>query len=140
MATSLQRRADEAAKRHGGRLVKLLGDGAMLRLTDATVGVDAALDLVEIMSREGTLSAHAGVHAGPVIERDLDVFGQTVNLASRIADVAGPGEVLASRVVVEQAGDDAPHRFEQIEDAELKGVPDSVALFRVTRPMSAIGP
>jgi class 3 adenylate cyclase len=141
IATSLQRRADEAAQRHGGRLVKLLGDGAMLRLTDATAGVDAALDLVEIMSGEGTLSSHAGVHAGPVIERDLDVFGQTVNLASRIADVAGPGEVLASRAVVEQAGDGgAPYLFEQIGDAELKGVSDSVALFRVTRSRSAIGP
>ena len=38
-ATSLQRRAHEAARRHGGRLVKLLGDGAMLRLADATAGV-----------------------------------------------------------------------------------------------------
>ncbi|HSL66869.1 MAG TPA: hypothetical protein VK977_01760, partial [Actinomycetota bacterium] len=62
-ATSLQRHADAAATRHGGRLVKLLGDGAMLRLTDATIAVDAALDLVETMSGEGTLSPHAGVHA-----------------------------------------------------------------------------
>jgi class 3 adenylate cyclase len=75
-----------------------------------------------------------------VIERDLDVFGQTVNLASRIADVASPGEVLASRAVVEQVGNgDAPYWFEQIEDVDLKGVPDSVALFRVTRPTSTIG-
>ena len=84
-ASSLQREADAAATRHGGRLVKLLGDGAMLRLADATVGVRAALDLVDTMSSEGALSSHAGVHAGPVIERDLDVFGQTVNMASRIA-------------------------------------------------------
>jgi class 3 adenylate cyclase len=141
IATSLQRRADEAATRHGGRLVKLLGDGAMLRLTDATAGLDAALDLVELMSDQGTLSAHAGVHAGPVIERDLDIFGQTVNLASRIADVARPGEVLASRAVVDEAGDgDAPYGFEQIDDAHLKGLQDSVALFRVTRSRSAIGP
>src|SRR5438128_4526068 len=41
-ATSLQHHADATATRHGGRLVKLLGDGAMLRLTDATVGLDAA--------------------------------------------------------------------------------------------------
>src|SRR5262245_25711962 len=139
VATSLQRRADQAAQRHGGRLVKLLGDGAMLRLTDATAGVDAALDLVEVMTGEGTLSAHAGVHAGPVIERDLDVFGQTVNLASRIADVARPGEVLASRAVVEQAHDNA-YWFEQIEDADLKGVPDSVPLFRAARSRSVTGP
>ena len=131
-ATSLQRHADATATRHGGRLVKLLGDGAMLRLSDATVGVDAALDLVETMSGEVALSPHAGIHTGPVIERDLDVFGQTVNLASRIADVADPGEVLASQAVVEGA-DDATFGFERIEDADLKGLPGPITLFRVTR-------
>jgi class 3 adenylate cyclase len=131
-ATSLQRHADTTASRHGGRLVKLLGDGAMLRLADANVGVEAALDLVETMSGEGALSSHGGVHAGSVIERDLDVFGQTVNLASRIADAAGPGEVLASDAVAEAAGHSA-FGFEPVGDAQLKGLPSPVALFRVTR-------
>jgi hypothetical protein len=61
---SLQRHGDVVATRHGGRLVKLLGDGAMMRLTEATSGVHAALDLVDTMSWEGALSPHAGVHAG----------------------------------------------------------------------------
>ncbi len=108
----------------------------MLRLTDATVGVDAALDLVETMSGEGALSSHAGVHTGLVIERDLDVFGQTVNLASRIAEVAGPGEVLASEAVAETVRDRA-FEFERIEDAQLKGLPGPIALFRATRTGSA---
>jgi class 3 adenylate cyclase len=129
-ASSLQREADAAATRHGGRLVKLLGDGAMLRLNDATVGVRAALDLVDTMSGEGAMSSHAGVHAGPVIERDLDVFGRTVNMASRISDVAGPGEVLVSEAVVDSV--DGTFAFERIDDAELKGL-DRVPLFRVTR-------
>ncbi len=134
VATSLQTRADAAARQHGGRLVKLLGDGALLRLSDATGGVVAALDVVETMGREGTLSSHAGVHTGPVIERDLDVFGQTVNLASRIADVARPGEVLASEAVVDATRPDAAtFAFERIEDAELKGLPGPTPLFRVTR-------
>ena len=131
-AATLQRHADATATRHGGRLVKLLGDGAMLRLADAAVGVDAALDLVETMSGEGALSSHAGVHAGPVIERDLDVFGQTVNLASRIADAAGAGEVLASEAVVEVAGNGA-FGFERVDDAHLDGIPDRVTLYRVRR-------
>ena len=63
--------------------MKLLGDEAMLRLADATVGVEAALELVEGLSVERALSPHAGINAGPLIERDLDVLGQTVNLASR---------------------------------------------------------
>jgi adenylate cyclase len=130
-AASLQRHADATATRYGGRLVKLLGDGAMLRLADAKVGVDAALDLVETMSGRGALSSHAGVHVGPVIERDLDVFGQTVNLASRIADAAGAGEVLTSEAVAEAAGNG--FGFERIEDAELKGVPEPIALFRAIR-------
>jgi adenylate cyclase len=131
-ASSLQREADATATRHGGRLVKLLGDGAMLRLADAVVGVSAALELVETMSGEGIVSSHAGVHTGPLIERDLDVFGQTVNLASRIADAAGPGEVLASETVAEAAGDGA-FAFERIRDADLKGLSEPVPLYRVTR-------
>ena len=135
-ATSLQRNADAIAASRGGRLVKLLGDGAMLRLTDAAVGVGAALDLVEMMGGEGVLSSHAGVHTGPVIERDLDVFGQTVNLASRIADAAGSGEVLVSAAVAEAAGG-GTFGFERVQDVELKGVPGPVALFRVTRTAPA---
>lgn len=131
-ATSLQRHADATATLHGGWLVKLLGDGAMLRLGDATVGVEAALDLVDVMTEEGALSPHAGINAGPVIERDLDVYGQTVNMASRIADIAGPGEVLASEAVVEAAADDR-FGFERIEDAWLEGLPSPVALYRVSR-------
>jgi class 3 adenylate cyclase len=131
-ATSLQRRADAVASRHRGRLVKLLGDGATLRLPDASVGVGAALDLVEAMSGEGALSSHAGVHVGPVIERDLDVFGQTVNLASRIADVAGSGEVLASGTVAQTVADPS-FGFEPVGEVRLKGLPEPVALFRVTR-------
>jgi adenylate cyclase len=132
-ASSLQREADATATRHGGRLVKLLGDGAMLRLTDATAGVSAAMELVQTLSGGGVLTSHAGVHTGPVIERDLDVYGQTVNVASRIADVAGPGEVLASQDVARTA--DHTFGFERIRDVDLKGVA-RMPLFRVTREAS----
>lgn len=131
-ATTLQRYADAVATRRGGRLVKLLGDGALLRFSEVKHGVEAALDLVEIMGAAGSLSAHAGIHAGPVIERDLDLFGRTVNLASRIASVAGPGEVLASRAVVE-AADDASLRFERVDERTFKGISDPVTLFRAWR-------
>jgi adenylate cyclase len=131
-AMSLQRRADATAARNDGRLVKLLGDGAMLWFPEPARGVEAALDLVETMSGQGALGAHAGIHAGSVIERDLDVFGRTVNLASRIADAASAGEVLASGVVAESA-DDPSYRFEPADEANLKGIPDPVPLFRVSR-------
>ena len=132
VASSLQRHADAVATRHGGRLVKLLGDGAMMRLADAATGLDAALDLVETLSGEGALSPHAGVHAGSVIERDLDIYGNTVNLASRIAEAAGPGEVFASEAVMDEAGA-ATFAFERTGDVQLKGLPEPIPLFRVRR-------
>jgi adenylate cyclase len=130
-ATTLQREAEAAAASNAGRLVKLLGDGAMLRFPDAQRGLRAALALVRALSVEGDLPAHAGVHAGPLIERDLDLFGRTVNLAARIGEAAGPGEVLASQVVVETV-DDPTLRFEPAPTAQLKGIVDAIALYRVT--------
>jgi adenylate cyclase len=130
-ATTLQRKADAIASSNDGRLVKLLGDGAMLRFPDAERGLEAALALVRALWVEGNLPAHAGVHAGPVIERDLDLFGRTVNLASRIADAAGPGEVLVSDAVVE-AVDIPSVRFERVDGVALKGIAEPVALFRVS--------
>jgi class 3 adenylate cyclase len=131
-ATGLQRDAETVASRRGGRLVKLLGDGAMLRFPEVKPSVEAALDLVEALEPPGSLSAHAGIHTGPVVERDLDVFGGTVNLASRIAAAATAGEVLTSRAVAETVHDSSL-RFERVDKRSLKGIVEPVTLFRVSR-------
>jgi adenylate cyclase len=131
LAATLQREAAAAATANDGRLVKLLGDGAMLRFPDAERGLAAALDLVRTLSVDGSLPAHAGIHVGPIVERDLDLFGRTVNLASRIAGAAGPGEVLVSEAVVEAVDDNPAWRFERADAAVLKGITDPVELFRV---------
>ena len=131
-AVALQRSAEKVATRRGGRLVKLLGDGAMLRFSDARSGLDAALDLVASAEPTGLVGAHAGVHTGRVVERDLDVFGGTVNLASRIAAAAVGGEVLTSLAVVE-AVRGSSFRFDHVDERPLKGISESVPLFRVTR-------
>ena len=129
VAGRLQRSAEAAAAADGGRLVKLLGDGAMLRFPDARRGVTAALRLVGELGVDAGLTAHAGVHAGPIVERDLDLYGRTVNLASRISSAAGPGEVLVSENVVRSIGDDGL-RFEPADTARLKGIAEPVALYR----------
>jgi adenylate cyclase len=128
-ASTLQREAEAAAAANDGRLVKLLGDGAMLRFPDAERGLKAALALVRALGVDGGPPAHAGVHAGPVIERDLDLFGRTVNLASRLADAAGPGEVLVSEAV-RDAVDSLAVRFERADGTVLKGITEPAPLFR----------
>ncbi len=83
----------EVVAGYGGRLVKLLGDGVLVRFDDAAAAVSATLALLDALPAAGLPTGHAGVAAGPLIVRDGDVFGRTVNLAARISDVAPDGHV-----------------------------------------------
>ena len=125
--------ADGAARQVGGRVVKQLGDGVLLRMPDSETAVRTVAELVATMEASGLPPAHAGIAAGPVIVRDGDVFGQTVNLASRIADRAAPGEVLVEEGVV-IALPRGTAAFEPVGRVELKGFPLPIALWRATAP------
>ena len=81
----------------------------------------AALDMVDGVAEAGLPPAHVGLHAGPVIFQEGDYYGQTVNVASRIADYARPGEVIVSQEVVD-ASDGAAVAFREVGPVELKGV------------------
>lgn len=127
LAEALSRLVRRASVQHGGRPVKWLGDGVMFYFPDPGKGVVAALDMAEGVAGAGLPPAHVGLHAGPVVFQEGDYFGQTVNLASRIAEFARPGEVLVSQAVVEAAAD-APVGFVDIGNVELKGVAGAVHL------------
>jgi class 3 adenylate cyclase len=129
LATALAAIVQRTAQQHAGEAMKFLGDGVMFRFRDPASAVRGALEVVGATVPAGLPPAHVGMHTGAVIERDGDVFGRTVNLASRISGKAGPGEVLVTREIVE-AADDAALAFEPLGPVELKGVADPVALFR----------
>jgi adenylate cyclase len=121
-----------AAQEHNGTPVKWLGDGVMFYFREPAAAVLAALGMVEVVGRQGLPPAHVGIHAGPVIFQDGDYFGRTVNLASRIAEYARPGEVLVSQEVVD-AAESGPVRFTEIGPVELKGVPATLRLHTAHR-------
>jgi adenylate cyclase len=128
LATLVRRSAQE----HDGTPVKWLGDGVMFYFREPGDAVSAALQMVELVDRQGLPPAHVGIHAGPVIFQDGDYFGRTVNLAARIAEYARPGEVLVSQEVVD-AADGGPTRFTEIGPVELKGVPGTLRLHTARR-------
>jgi adenylate cyclase len=101
----------------------------MLLFRDPAGAASAVVDAVRRLTEEEGLPAHAGIDAGPVIQRDMDVFGHTVNVASRLADRAAPGEVLASEAVKDLVHDG--FRFDEVERSTLKGIGEPVTLYRV---------
>ena len=132
LAATLATLVRQCSQEHDGTPVKWLGDGVMFYFREPGNAVLAALAMVEAVGRHGLPPAHVGIHAGPVIFQDGDYFGRTVNLASRIADYARPGEVLVSQEVVD-AADGGPVTFTEIGPVELKGVPWTLRLHTARR-------
>jgi adenylate cyclase len=112
--------------------VKWLGDGVMFHFDDPSSAVLTGLDLVEQTPAAVDVRARVGINAGNVIFRDGDYFGRTVNVASRIADYARPGEVLVSDEVKERWGGEGV-RFEEIGPVALKGLKDELTLYTASR-------
>ena len=134
VAADLAGVVQETALSHGGRPVKWLGDGVMFHFSDSGRAILSALDLVERTEAAISVPARIGVNAGAVVAQEGDYFGRTVNVASRIADYAGPHEVLVSEAAKSSA-DVGAVDFELVGDVPLKGITRPVRLHRVTRRM-----
>jgi adenylate cyclase len=135
LAATLSRLVQRASVQHGGRPVKWLGDGVMFHFPDPGPGVVAALEMVDGVADAGLPPAHVGLHAGPIIFQEGDYYGQTVNVASRIAEYARPSEVLVSQAVVDAvaAADALGATFTSIGPVELKGVAGAMGLYAARR-------
>ena len=99
---------NDVARTHGGRAVRWLGDGGLFYFEDVSAAFAAALEMSERAPSTGLPPTHIGVQAGPVVFRDGDVYGRTVNIASRIADQAQAGEILTSQETVGETVEDRP--------------------------------
>src|SRR3990170_1180520 len=117
------------------------GDEAALMLGFAAPcrAVAVALALQERFDREATagelpLGVRMGVHYGQPARRGDDLVGHDVNVASRIVELAAPGEVLASEAAVRRIADGLPDvTFEEVGPVVMKGIPSPIALYRALR-------
>jgi adenylate cyclase len=106
----------------GGRVVKLIGDEAMLVFPTAEGAAQGAIELVDACAAGDLPSARAGLSRGPVLARGGDYFGRAVNLASRLVDVAPPDTVLADDCFAEAIADSFALAIEPQGLMRLKGL------------------
>jgi class 3 adenylate cyclase len=90
----------DACRAHEGRVVKTIGDEVMAVFGDADAAAQSAIAMqariTEDCARHARLAIRVGFHLGPALERDDDVFGDSVNLAARLAGVARAAQVMTS--------------------------------------------
>jgi adenylate cyclase len=111
----------------GGRVVKLIGDEAMIVFEEPSQACRVALDFIDSSEHP----VRIGMAHGTVVSLYGDCYGETVNLASRLVNQADPSTVLVSENVADRAGDG--FAFEALEPLVLKGLAESVRVFRADR-------
>jgi len=120
-----------------GRIVKELGDGVMLWFDDVDTGLSSTQTiLASVAAARGSadfpLAVRMGMHVGDVIERGDDIVGHAVNIAARVAALAGPGELLVTDQVVRSLGDTGPvAAFRPVGPTRVKGVAEPIWLHRL---------
>jgi len=125
-------RAHEVVTAHDGRVVKLIGDEVMFVTVRAAAACSIALELVEGFASDGSITPRGGLATGDLLVRGGDCYGPVVNLASRVAQLAVPRELLVTpEVAAEAAG--AGLRFEPAGKRLPKGFDEPVTLLTVER-------
>ena len=127
----------DALRAHSGDEIKHTGDGIMASFSSSSGALSCAVTIQQaikahVEAHPGTpLAVYIGLNAGEPVAEDSDLFGTAVQLARRICDKAGPGEVLVSNVVRELAAGKG-FLFSERGETELRGFEDPVRLYEVS--------
>ena len=132
MVERFEATAHDLITARGGRVVKVIGDEVMFVTLDAAAACDAGLALIEHFAGDPSVTPRGALATGDLVIRGGDYYGPIVNLAARVAELAVPGELLATRAVADGARE-ASLRFDAAGKRMLKGFAEPVALLAVAR-------
>lgn len=115
--------AFEHITRGGGRVIKMIGDEVMFAADSAPGSARIALDLVRVFGTDDKLpEIRVGVAYGPALSWQGDLFGPTVNLASRLVNIARPGTVLISQELATTLAPDSAFSVRMLRSLRLQGL------------------
>jgi hypothetical protein len=126
----------EVTQRHGGTLVKTIGDEVMTTFPNATAAAEAACEMQDAITGQMVvdgrpLAIRVGFHFGNTLLEDADVFGDAVNLAARMASQAKSGQTLTTGVTVEQLDATQRRLCRQIDLTQVRGKREEIAIHEV---------
>jgi adenylate cyclase len=130
---------------HQGREIKSMGDGFLAEFDSALRATQCAVEIqrrvYERNARPGMAPMHLriGIHLGDVEQQGSDIFGDAVNIASRIESVAEPDGICVSNAVHEQVWNKISEELEKLPLTELKGIRRPMDLYRVVLPWNHKG-
>jgi TolB-like protein/class 3 adenylate cyclase len=124
--------------KHHGRIIKLMGDGALVEFASAVNAVDCAVELQTSMDAANAdvtgdrrIVLRAGINLGDVIVEGSDLYGDGVNIAVRLENLSEPGGLYISGSVFEHVNGKLPHSFVSLGPQTLKNINRPIQVFRL---------
>ena len=134
----------EIFPRFNGTEIKTIGDAFLVEFGSALEAAQCAIEIQRTLAKRNhdvtsdrRIELKIGIHIGDVIHRDGDVYGDGVNIASRIEQLAGAGGICVSMDVERQIRNALEARFEKFGSADLKNIKLPMDLFRIVLPWEA---
>ena len=129
---------DPAIAKNKGRLIKTAGDGMLVEFSSVADAVACAVEIQRRMAGRNSDAApgreirfRIGINLGDVISEDDDIFGDGVNVAARLQELAEPGGICVSGAIRDQAGDRLGVAFEDLGEQSVKNLTRPIRVFRV---------
>ena len=126
---------------HHGRVVKLIGDGTLMEFGSVVDGVNFAVDVQKAMAERNAdvpdncqITYRIGINIGDIIVDGDDIYGDGVNVAARLEQLADPGGICVSRNVFNQVKNKLEIAFRDMGDQELKNIPEAVRAYKIIMP------
>src|SRR5438309_2368881 len=131
----------EIFPRFHGTEIKTIGDAFLVEFDSALEAAQCGIEIQRSLAKRNTdvsadrrIQLKIGIHIGDVVHRDNDVYGDGVNIASRIEALAGAGGICVSMDVERQIRNALEARFEKLAPTELKNISVPMDLFRIVLP------
>jgi len=120
----------EIIKEHDGRIVKTIGDSIMGDFDSPVNAVRSAMAIQSLLKKED-IQIRVGIHLGDVVHRAGDVFGDGVNIASRIESICEPGKIYISEDVYNQVKGKIKADFENLGNRPLKNIESPPRVYKI---------
>jgi adenylate cyclase len=132
-------RLEPLIAQHGGRVVKLMGDGILVEFSSVVEAVNCAVAWQDAIAGK-RLQYRIGINLGDIIIEEGDIYGDGVNVAARLEGLAAPGGICLSGGAHDEVRNKLSLAFEDLGDQAFKNIEEPVRAYRVTRKRPAAPP
>jgi adenylate cyclase len=136
-------------EKHNGKEIKTIGDAFLIEFESALDATLCAIEVQQVLhnynddpatTEDRKIRVRVGVHLGDVVHKDNDVFGDAVNIASRIQPLAGPDGICVSEQVFYQVRNKVSVELQKLDKVELKNVMFPIDVYRIILPWETVIP